>query len=290
MLINQALKQAIIHLKNISKTPSLDAEVLLSFVLKKDRAYLFAHLDKELTKTQHSRYKKLISRRKKCEPVAYITNHKEFYGLDFYVNKNVLIPRPETELAVETVLDIINVKKKRSNNLNIADVGTGSGCIAISLAKNLPKTKLHAADISNKALNIAKINAKNHKVLSRIKFYHGNLLSPISKKTKFDIIIANLPYLSEKQYKETKKDVKKYEPKSALVAQKQGMDLYIKLLNQIPNYIKKEGYILFEIDPSFENKIILEAVKILKINKNKIKRRPDLFGKDRVLIINYNKF
>jgi release factor glutamine methyltransferase len=300
MTIQQILKLSSRKLKNISSTPDLDAEILLSHVLKCNRAFLLANFDIKLTTKQYKYFQKLLDRRIKYEPIAYITNNKEFYGLDFYVNKDVLIPRPETELIIENVIDIVENKDFCSlPNSNILDVGTGSGCIPIALAKNMPEAKIHATDISKKALKVAKLNAKSHKVLNRIKFYEGSLLEPISKNIKFNIIIANLPYISEKQYKNLVGNKNfcslKYEPKSALIAKNHGMDFYIKLLKQIPQYIKKacppkpwrrwEGYILFEIDPSFENKIIQETINILKINKNKIKIKPDLLGLSRVLII-----
>ena len=292
----EVLKTSSQKLKNISETPDLDSEILLSHILKKDRSFLFANLNKKLTIKQNKHFQKLLNRRLNCEPIAYIINQKEFYGLNFYINKDVLIPRPETETLVEAVLDVLNVEnvqEKQSNNsniynnLNILDVGTGSGCIAISLAKNIPQAKIYATDISKKALKVARLNARKHRILSRIKFLHGNLLNSTLKKIKFDIIIANLPYLSEKQYKNTKNDIKNYEPKSALIAQNYGMNFYIKLLKQIPLYIKKEGHILFEIDPSFENKIIKKAINILQIKKHQIKIKPDLFRLSRVLIIKF---
>lgn len=292
--IKDILKSSHYQLKNISDTPDLDSEILLTHVLKKERSFLFANLNKKLSNKQLNDFKKLLSRRLKNEPIAYIINQKEFYGLNVYVNKYVLIPRPETELIVENVLNIIKIKRNRArrfnnsniyNNYNILDVGTGSGCITISLAKNISQAKIYATDISKKALQVAKLNARKHKVLSKIKFYSGNLLKPISKKIKFDFIIANLPYISEKQYKNLKDNVKKFEPKSALVAKNYGMDFYIKLLKQVPGYINKGGYILLEIDPSFKNKLVKEIINILKIDKNKIKIKPDLFGLDRVLII-----
>ena len=298
MIIKEALKLSSQKLKNISDTPDLDSEILLSHVLKLDRTFLLANLDKKLTIKQYKDFQKLIFRREKYEPIAYIINKKEFYGLDFYVNKDVLIPRPETELIIESVLNILNVendqakrtnKSNISNTLNILDVGTGSGCIAVSLAKNISQAKIYATDISKKALKIAKFNTKKNKILNKIKFYQGNLLDPISKNIKFDFIIANLPYLSEKQYKHIVEDRHacplQYEPKSALLAQNDGLEFYIKLLKQIPKYIKKNSYILLEIDPSFEDKIIKEAMNILKIKRNQIKIKPDLQELDRVLIV-----
>ncbi len=293
MFIKEVLKLSFQKLKNISTTPDLDSEILLSHVLKNDRAFLLANLDKKITSSHYKTFQKLITRRAKHEPIAYITNNKEFYGLNFYVNHDVLIPRPETELIVENVINVVNNRSQRakqSNVLNICDVGTGSGCIAIALAKNIPQAKIYAADISKKALDVAKFNAKRHKVLSKIKFYNGNLLEPIPKKIKFNIIIANLPYLSEKQYINIVEDRHacplQYEPKSALIAKNHGMEFYIKLLKQVPKYIKKEGYILLEIDPSFENKIIFETINILKIKRNQINIKPDLQGLSRVLTIN----
>ena len=260
--------------------------MLLAYVLKKDRAFLFAYPDKSISLNQYKRYKKLINRRKNAEPIAYLKHSKEFFGLDFYVDKRVLIPRPETETLVEFVLESITKKKWTNLKLKICDVGTGSGCIAVTLAKKLPLAQIYATDISKKALTVAKINAKKHKVQKQIKFFCGDLLSPISKKIKFDIIVANLPYLTIDQLKVTEKEIQLYEPKIALLAGKEETMLYSRLLEQIPDYIKRNGLVFLEIDPKFKNKFIKKITSKFKIVKN-ITIRKDLSGNDRVIRLIY---
>lgn len=248
--IQQALKYGSINLKNKSDSSALDAEILLSFTLKKDRAFLFTYPEKELTKQQWQKYKKLIAQRKKHKPIAYITHHKEFYGLDFYVDKRVLIPRPETENLIEEVINFIKHQPQTTNHqlqTTILDVGTGSGCIAIALAKNLPKAKIYAIDISKKAIAVAKINAKKHKVLSQIKFIKSNLLNRLPKTIKFNVIVVNLPYLSKKEWQNTVLDIKKYEPKLALVGGENGNEIYKKFFLQAKQYLKPNGKIFLEL-------------------------------------------
>ncbi len=277
MTIKQLLKKSK-ELKVISKTPNLDVELLLSFVLEKPKEYLYANPDKELTKNRVERFDKLLTRRKKGEPIAYIIDKKYFYGLEFYVDRRVLIPRPETEILVEEVMKEERGKKKE---VRIADVGTGSGCIAISLAKNLPGAKIWAIDISKKALQVTRKNAKKHRVKKQVKLLHGDLLKPLGKN-KVDIICANLPYLTIEQLELTEKDVRKFEPKKALVA-KQEIELYAKLLAMAPGYLNKNGIIFLEVDPVFKNK--LEKLAKRKFPGTKIEIKKDLAGKDRVMII-----
>ncbi|MEA3272745.1 MAG: peptide chain release factor N(5)-glutamine methyltransferase [Patescibacteria group bacterium] len=250
MTIKQALIWAIKQLKT-SNSPALDAEALLSFVLKKDKTFLFAHSEKKLTSNQLEKFKKLIVRRAKHEPVAYITNNKEFYGLNFYVDENVLIPRPATESMVEKALKIISNSKRP---ITLIDVGTGSGCIMISILKWIPASAgmtrggagmtVVAIDSSKEALKIAQKNAKKHDVANRVKFVYSNLLEKI--KTNDNILItANLPYLTTEQYKNLPPEIKKYEPKSALVAGKDGMRYYKKLFKQIKT-LNLKSQLLYE--------------------------------------------
>jgi len=235
--IKQSLLQAVNKLKKTSESPWLDAEVLLAYALKINKTKLYARSEKVLTKNKYQSFQRLIARRLKNEPVAYITHHKEFFGLDFYVDKNVLIPRPETELLIEETLKQSSINKKR---LTIVDVGTGSGCIAISIAKNISHfltTKIYATDISKRALQIARKNAKRHKVFSKIKFLYGNLLKPLPislfKKKQNFIIVANLPYLTTREWQKTTPEIKKYEPRFALDGGKNGLFYFEELFQQI---------------------------------------------------------
>lgn len=279
MTIKQVLSKATKSLAKTSKTPSLDAEVLLQFTLKIEKHKLFQDLAENISPRQLKIFNKLVSRRKKSEPIAYLINNKEFFGLDFYVDKRVLIPRPETEILVEEALKI--ARKNKKDKLSIVDVGTGSGCIAVSLAKNLSNGKIFAIDKSLSALKVAKKNINKHKLNSKIKLMHGNLLAPL--KNKVDIIVANLPYLTLEQIKATEESVRKYEPVMALLAGKKETALYEKLLGQAPHYINKNGIILLEIDPLFRNKTINLIKKYLPASRISIKR--DLAQKERVAII-----
>jgi release factor glutamine methyltransferase len=249
MTIAELLKEA------RKKIGALDAELLLAKVLKKSREFLITNLDKKITNSQFSVFNKLIRQRAKGVPVAYLVGHKEFYGLDFIVNKHVLVPRPETELIVECVLDKLRIRNYELGIMNatLIDVGTGSGCIAISIAKSIQTLIVVATDTSKKALKVAKKNALLHD--TKIKFLHGNLLEPILNSSFINhnssfIITANLPYLTEEQYKSEPSI--QHEPKQALVADKDGLAHYEQLLKQIRQLVRNYelGVMSYlEIDP-----------------------------------------
>lgn len=298
MNINQALKWGFENLKK-SKilTPILDSEVLLAFVLKKPKEFLYTYPEKKLTSRQARRLRILINKRAKFEPVAYLINNKEFYGFNFYVDKNVLIPRPESELLIDEVLEVLIFRQARNDKIKkkeitIADIGTGSGCLIIALAKIL-NTISHAisyiaTDISKSALKVAKLNTKRHQV--KIRFLKGDLLKPLTnKKTspefyqRIDIIIANLPYLDNKYLKNKGS---KYEPKVALDGGKDGTDLYKKLFIQLKEYKTKPKIIILEINPKQLSKI----KKMIKfyLPKAEIKIKKDLAGLNRMVIIKFN--
>jgi len=296
MTISQLLDKSTKQLnKNKMQNPLFEAELLLSHVLKKSREYILAHPEKLLTKTLISNYHKLINKRLKGIPLAYIVGYKYFYGLKFLVNKNVLIPRPETELMVDEALKLLHSKKSTT----IIDVGTGSGCIIISIATKMsfgyPKLIFNyfATDISKLALEVAKKNAKIHKVNKKISFRQGNLLEPFLKnKLKIDncklIIICNLPYLIPKQLKNS--PTIQFEPKLALSGGQDGLRYYRKLLKQIGRLCNKLyviGYMLIEVDPS-QSKEIKKLVKH-HLPNSKIQIKKDLRGLNRLVIIRINK-
>ena len=268
MTISQALAWATQKIKSASS--ALEAEVLLSFVLKKPKEFLYTHPEKILTAARFKKLSQLARRRHQGEPVAYLTNRKEFYGLDFYVDKRVLIPRPETELLVEEVIRSTN--NQQPSTITMADIGTGSGCIAIAWAKNLPKTTIYAVDISKPALAVAKKNAKKHK--AKIKFFQGNLLTPV-KNHKIDIIVANLPYLAKTNLS--------FEPKKAVIAQKNGLALYEKMFQQVKKLKYQPKYVCCEIDPRQTDKFKKMVLNFFPDALVKIKK--DLAGLDRVALI-----
>ncbi|MBI5071594.1 peptide chain release factor N(5)-glutamine methyltransferase [Candidatus Falkowbacteria bacterium] len=295
MTIKQSLIEAIkILQKNKISSPALDAEILLAFVTKKPKEFLYAHPKKKLAAGQLAKFKKLIARRVRHEPIAYLTDHKYFYGLDFFVDKNVLIPRPETETLVEAAID--------KNPTAIIDVGTGSGAIAITLAHHLPKAKIFATEISAAALKVARKNILHHKVA--VTLLHGNLLEPLmtipSRNSSREaasqarpygrysnlIIVANLPYLTTTQWRHTQPEIKKYEPKQALDGGSDGLNYYRQLLKQIKNFqvssFKFHISCFFEIDPS-QKKSITKLIK-RRFPAAKIKIKQDLAGRNRVVI------
>lgn len=297
--IQQALLDANKALKRRSASPILDSEVLLSFVLNKSKEYLLAHPEKQLPAAQEKKFRQMVIRRSHGEPIAYLTGHKEFYGLDFLVNKSVLIPRPETELLVEeTIKRIRNQELGIRERATLIDVGTGSGCIPIAIAKNTPdkNLKIMAIDISPAALRVARQNAKKNHV--KIKFYRGNLLSPIIHNSSFlipnssYIITANLPYLTKKQMAEPSI---KHEPRAALYGGQDGLEYYENLLNQISQFgaqvfecssaclPARQVQVILEIDPSQTSKIKKLIKKYLPLRQIEIKK--DLAGLDRLAII-----
>lgn len=284
MVIKEALITATnkLTIKNIS-TPSLDAEVLLAFILKKSREYLFTRPEKKLTADQLKKFNRLIKRRLKGEPAAYLKNLKEFYGLDFYVGKNVLIPRPETELIIDEVIKVTSDKRQAaSSNKIIADIGTGSGCIAVTLKKYLRQTTVFATDLSAPALKIARKNARKHK--AKIKFFRGDLLKPLKNK-KIDLIVANLPYGKKSVWPKTSPTASslKYEPEIALYAKKSGLTLYEKLFRQIAERKQKPKFVICELDPGQKNKMQKLAKKHLPGYRREIKK--DLAGLNRIIIL-----
>jgi len=266
--------------KNKIVSSALDAEILLSFVIKKPKEFLYAHSEKKLTAAQISKFKKLIMRRAKHEPVAYIIGHKFFYGLDFFVDKNVLIPRPETETLVETAIN--------KNPTTIIDVGTGSGTIAVSLAHHLPKTKIFATEISSATAKIAQKNILHHKVA--VTLLRSNLFEPFLKKSKISnlkslLIVANLPYLTTKQWQKAQLEIKKYEPRQALDGGSDGLKYYRELLQQLELLITDRRLSItsfFEIDPS-QKKSIIKLIK-RRFPTAKIEIKKDLAGRDRLVI------
>lgn len=277
--------------KHRKKIANLDLELLIAYEIKKTREFVLAHPEFKLSKIQVAHLDYNISRRISTEPLAHIIGHKEFYGLDFKVNKSTLIPRPETELLIEEALK--NISEINFTKLNLIDIGTGSGNIIISLAKNLnnPKINYFGTDISDDALRIAKYNARKH-VQTKIKFIKSNLLELISKNKKYFsvknkiILLANLPYLSNKIYSATTSNVKNFEPKSALYSSELGLNHYRRLFEQIKKQENKHiiHSVFLEFSPEQKKSLNILVKKILPLAK--IKFQKDLAGKWRLCILN----
>jgi release factor glutamine methyltransferase len=238
--LKQALDyaRAVLRDKDIEDA-ALEGEILLRHILGIERAHLFSHLDDELTSRQGAALKRALVRRRKGEPTAYITGHREFYGLDFIVNHNVLIPRPESELLIAKAIDIIKSHKIKQ----IADIGTGSGAIAISVAVGVPEVMIYATDISKRALAVASKNCRRHGVADRIIPLQGDMLGPLPGPV--DLIIANLPYVKASDLPAG--GPLSFEPSLALDGGADGLDWISILCRQVGSRLKQKGYLLLEI-------------------------------------------
>ena len=237
----------------------LDSELLLSKVLNKNREEVLINLDQEISQNYFSTYKELISRRSQNEPVAYILQEKEFWSKNFFVSCDTLIPRPETELMVEKLVKIFDEKK-----ISILDMGTGSGCILISLLSELKKSKGIGIDISKKALKIAKKNLENHKMQNKIKLFNRSFEGEFNEK--FDLIVSNPPYIKSQEIQRLAEDIKKYEPIIALDGGKDGLDLIKKVIYKAKDILKDKGMLALEIG----NKQFKIVSEILLKNNYKI--------------------
>lgn len=228
--------------QNGAKSPRLEAEVLLAHHLDLTEAKLYACLDKPLKPGELAGYRKLVERRAGGEPLAYIVGHKEFYGLDFYVDQRVLIPRPETELLVEKALEIA---QEMEEDLIVADVGTGCGAIAIALAVHLPDATVYAIDASPAALEVAASNCRCHDVERRVHLLEGDLLAPLSEPV--DFVAANLPYVARGEVADLPRKILDYEPLSALDGGADGLAHIRRLLATAGKHLNPKGAILLEI-------------------------------------------
>jgi len=257
---------------------NLEIEILLAHILKIDRSSLRARSNRPLTKAQFNKFQTLIQRLQKNEPIAYIVGNQPFLGLEFEVTPDVLIPRPETELMVETILKI---DRYLDIQPQILDLGTGSGCIAVTLAKYLPKAKVYAIDSSKKALLVAKKNAKKNKTKKQIKFKPGNLFGP-ARGLKFDLIVSNPPYIPSQEIPKLDQNVRDHEPKQALDGGKDGLDVIRKIMGQAPNYLAKNGQLVLEV--GFGQ--MKEARRLAKKSGfKKVQSYKDLAGIPRILIV-----
>lgn len=252
MQLAQALRSAIQFLENARIGSSrLNAETLLMYVLACDRAYLYAHGDRILTADEQAGYDQALAERARGVPAQYITGHQEFWGMDLVVSPAVLVPRPETEHVVETVLELA----KKNSRARIVDVGTGSGCIALALAKELPGAEIHATDISAAALEIARANAARHDLQARIHFGEGDLLGEVAPAT-FDFVVSNPPYVGECEAETVQAQVRKFEPKLAVFAGQTGMEMIERLVPQAHGALKPGGWLVMEIGYSSRARVV----------------------------------
>jgi release factor glutamine methyltransferase len=255
MNIENILKEGIdILQKNKIANPQLDSEILLSNSIKRDKKHIILNPKEVLNSEQLGKFKSLIERRKKGEPIAYLINKKEFWKDEFFVNKDVLIPRPDSELIIEQVLKIYS----KDDQLQILDIGTGSGCILLSILKERSNFYGTGIDISKKSINVSKFNAKQLNLTNRVKFFHSSVDN--FNNGKYDIIVSNPPYIEQLSLKYLEKDVVNFEPKLALSGGFDGFSKIRKVINKTSNLIKKNGKFILEIGFNQKNKVI----KILK--------------------------
>ena len=240
--IHEVLKRATELLVHVTQVPALEAEILLGCLLKKDRIFLLKENFFYLTEQEYLLFSQLVARRLEKEPIAYITNTKEFWSREFFVNDAVLIPRGETEGLIEALLDIVH-KQRNRNQKTIIDVGTGSGAIAITVAQEFPSWDIIGSDFSSDALEIAKYNAKKHEIRN-VNFVEADCLD-IFQDNSFDFILANPPYLSQQEYEILYEDLK-FEPKHALVAGITGLEILSQIVSSSFNKLKDGGWILLE--------------------------------------------
>ncbi len=277
MTIQEAMGKADIQLKtkNID-SPKLKARLLMQYVLKQNRQYLMVHDENKLTQEQKEKYFKAIQKLSKGIPLQHITHQQEFMKMNFYVNENVLIPRPDTEILVEEVMKIA----KKINAKKILDLCTGSGAIAISLAKYIENSQITATDISEEALAIAERNAKNNKVDKQIAFLSSNLFEELPKE-KYDMIVSNPPYIKREIVKTLAKEVQN-EPLMALDGGWDGLDFYRKIIHQADDFLKYGGYLCLEIGYDQKEDVMNLIKKEEKYTDTYCKK--DLYGKDRVVV------
>jgi release factor glutamine methyltransferase len=292
--LRQALNAAVERLTVACvPSPRMNAELLIMFTLDCDRAYLYAHPERELTPDETRRYDEVLTRRAMGVPAQYITGHQEFWGLDFIVSPAVLIPRPETEHVVESVLELVSpadAKHSREqdrrprarapapHNLRIVDVGTGSGAIALALAKELPTAEIHATEISPEALEVARANAAGYELTSRIEFHSANLLENFPPAS-FDVVVSNPPYVGESEEDSVQLEVRKFEPRNAVFAGPTGVEVIARLIPQARAALRPGGWLVFEISGT-----IVDLVRNLLSSWDEVAIRNDLQGIARVAI------
>jgi release factor glutamine methyltransferase len=281
VLLKEALNSAISALSAAQVgSPRLNAETLLMFTLSCDRAYLFAHPERELTPQEKINYQEAIAQRAIGIPAQYITGHQEFWGMDLIVSPAVLIPRPETEHVIEAALDLSRTAGASlpGSGFRIIDIGTGSGCLALALAKELPQTEIHATDISPAALEIARANAARHGLDSRIHFHQTDLVQGFQPGS-FDLVVSNPPYVGESEEDHVQLEVRKYEPRGAVFAGPTGLEVIERLIPQAHVVLKPRGFLIMEMSGS-----IVEGVKHWLADWSEVRVVNDLRGIPRVAI------
>lgn len=237
-------------------SPRLSAELLLSGVLETERIELYTQFDKPVAKRELDKLHELVKRAGQDEPIAYLIGKTEFYSLELNITPDCMIPRPETELLVQRAIEFLRTRpaplqcEARPGTQLVCDLCTGSGCIAVAVAKNFPDARIIATDICDAALNVAAENVEKHQLKDRIKLLHGDLFDPIMPQLdvdKFDLIVCNPPYVSAAEYEKLDRNVKDYEPKSALFAGADGLDIYRRICVKADQFLKSDAGLMLEI-------------------------------------------
>lgn len=288
MTVGETLKNAADQLsEKKTRTPLLDAEVLLCAVLKLDRLYLYIQRNRQLTEKEQEVFESMLTKRLEGMPVQYILGHQEFMGLDFYVEEGVLIPRPDTEILVETVLDWVKEKGLSKTDVppwTIVDLGTGSGAITVSLAKYIPNSTLYSVDISQRALAVGEKNAVHNGVREQIAFLEGDLFQPLEEKAlqgKIDILVSNPPYIPRRDIQGLQVEVAGYEPALALDGGEDGLDFYRRIAAEGPRFLRQGGFMALEVGHD-------QAEAVMTLMKERgsyghIQKHKDLAGIERVV-------
>lgn len=281
--IQEALMRATTQLAEAEVlTPRLDAQVLLSHILGKERVALLTYPERSLSEAQAEQFQRLVERRALREPVAYLTGHKEFYGLDFLVDRRVLIPRPETELLVDAALQIIRARLDAGRMPFVADIGAGSGAIPIVLAVTEPRLPyLYAVDLSQDALEVARLNCQRHHVSDRVRLLHGDLLAPLPEPV--DIITANLPYVGDEEAALLAPDVITYEPRLALFSGPRGLDLLNRFFTETRQSDKLQAHAVLLLEIGYAQREPLTAIIQTLWPRAAVTVEQDYAGWDRLL-------
>jgi release factor glutamine methyltransferase len=282
VFLGQALKGGIEKLVSFGvPSPRMNAEHLLMFTLSCDRAYLYGHPEQILSPQQQSLYEQALAQRATGVPAQYITGHQEFWGMDLIVSPAVLIPRPETEHVVETVLELYRAKSGPADSparpWRVVDVGTGSGAIVLALAREMPDAELHATDISRPALEIARANAARHQLEKRIQFHKTDLLTGLNPNA-FDLVVSNPPYVGESEEDQVELEVRRFEPRNAVFAGTTGLEVIERLAPQARRMLAADGWLVLEISGT-----IVHPVRQLLDGWRQVQIRNDLQAIPRVV-------
>ncbi len=282
MIVKEALSLAATELENFS-SKQLESRILLSYALNITQESLLIKYNEEISKDEESRFFAYIQRRKAFEPIAYILEKKEFYGMDFFVNNHVLIPRPDTEILIDEIAS--EYKKNFLNKeITILDLGTGSGAIAVSLAAVIPLARITATDISDAALKIATKNAVSNNVANQIEFIQSDWYSNLNPN-KFDFIVSNPPYIASGDKSYMSQETILYEPQDALFANDNGLRNYDKIISKATNFLTHEGKLFLEIGFN-QSEAVVNILK--KYQFTEITTLKDLSGHDRIIKATYN--